>query len=155
MKILTMGSLVFLFSCFSSQAAILSLEEFLNQVEKNNASVMASHLISVGSLERAKDGELLLAPTFFSSYNYLLYKQETPNPPFQGTSTRADAYSFGFSKLTDFGLTAKLSYTLTHTDIEQASLIPVPDYYTAAPQLNLSFSFSLQYQNYSCYNRQP
>jgi len=130
----------FSYKAFSKETE-LSLELFLKQVKNNNKNLRGSHLISTGVAQRVNDGELLLAPTFFSTYNYLSDKKETAAPSFQGTSTRADMYSIGIQKLTNFGLSAKLSYSMMHTNIKDAALITIPNYYTAYPQLDINFSF--------------
>src|SRR5690606_19231996 len=73
---------------------------------------------------------------------YVNDKKENLNPQFQGRQTESENYAVGLSKQTTFGLTAKLSYNVTTTQIKGANpqMVPPNRRYEARPSLELSQS---------------
>ena len=94
---------------------VLSLGQFLDQVKGRHDGVRASQNASAGARERSREGELLTTWTGIGSAQYI--SDSTPSSSLSIGSTQATAFSLGVSKLTDFGLTAKATYSLTNSNL--------------------------------------
>jgi outer membrane protein TolC len=126
----------------TDSGSFLTLQDYIHQVKLNNDGIKGPQASSEGSGLRSKEGTLLLAPTAFITAQTSRDLRETLSSSFQGTQTSTAAYSLGLSKLTTFGLQAKLSYNLHSTSISGASpaLVTQPEYYDARPTLEFTQS---------------
>ncbi len=123
MKILSVSarkSLVFLFSTtlFFTQltvhASIISIKDYIDQVESKSPGYDSSKKNVDGAVDTAIEGEFPTSPTFFMQYNDLTDKKLPVNPLAGGTLTLNDAFTTGVQEQFGFGLNAKLSYNLVN-----------------------------------------
>jgi outer membrane protein TolC len=127
-------------SSFSLSADGLTLESYLSQVKQKHSGFQASSLTSQGALERSAEASLLVTPSLFSQLQYSDDQKPTVNPDFFGSRTVFQNYTLGVAEQTKFGLSAKLSYNITRTELfgVNDAFVPVPKFYTASPMLELS-----------------
>lgn len=133
---------VFSLSSLGVSANSLGLKEYLNRVKEKHLGYQATQLVSQGAMERAEEGGLLTGPSLFSNVNYLDDRRPTNNPSFLGNRTVFEKYSVGVMEQTQFGLSAKLSYNITRTQLfgVNSAFVPLPDFYDSAPALELNQS---------------
>jgi outer membrane protein TolC len=124
---------------FSSQ---LTLEEYLNQVQEKNQTVIANKLIAEGTAGRENEGRLIFRPSIFANGQILVDKKPVANTMTQGDRTDAQYITAGLMQNFDFGLKGQIGYTLLHTKIYNAgqTFIPVADYSDGGAKLELSQS---------------
>ncbi|MGE0615800.1 MAG: TolC family protein [Bacteriovoracia bacterium] len=122
--------------------AVLTLEQYLNQVREQNTGVRAATSARDAARDRVGEGETLLAPTLFAQFQWADDRAPKDNPTLQGTRTVQNSYQFGVSKQTTFGLFGRFYYTTAFTGITgaDASFVPFPEFYTAKPTLEFSQS---------------
>lgn len=135
-------TILFLLIGSSSNAQILTLEQYLNEVKTKHDGLRAALALGEGARLRADEGALLTFPTIFANVQIADDKKPTANPAFSGNETAFQGYSFGVSEQTNFGLSAKLSYTVNYTRVTGANpaFLPIPSFYEAKPLLELSQS---------------
>jgi len=137
-------NLVFLFLCSSLGlgAETLTLKNYLDQVKEKHLGYQATQLVSQGAMERAEEGRLLTSPQLFSNVNYLDDRRPTNNPSFLGNRTVFEKYSVGLMEQTGFGLSAKLSYNITRTELfgVNTTFVPLPQFYDTVPSVELNQS---------------
>lgn len=134
---------LFVSCCYQSFAAeVMSLSGYLNQVRDKHLGFQASQLVSQGASERVGEGRLLTSPSLFSQIGYLDDQKPTNNPAFLGNRTVFQNYSLGVAEQTPFGLSAKLSYNITRTELYgvNTAFVPLPKFYNVVPSLELSQS---------------
>ena len=102
-------------------SASLTLESYLEQVQKGNEGVRALMASSEALKNRKDEARLLVRPNFFGNVSFYSDAKPTAAPQFQGNRTLVDSYNFGFSQQTPFGLSGKLYYQWTYTRIEGAN----------------------------------
>ncbi|MEW6056390.1 MAG: TolC family protein [Bdellovibrionota bacterium] len=129
-------------SSLIANADVLTLESYLKQVRSKHSGYRAASEASTGAALRSEEGSLLLAPTLFGNVQRSSDERQTLNPLFQGNTTKIANYSLGVSKLTTFGLQARLFYETIHTEVIGASpaFITEPRFYDTRPVLELSQS---------------
>ena len=123
-----------------AQNNVLTLEDFLNQVELKNEAFVGAQLAEKGAKGRVKEGGLIFSPTLFTSLQAVDDKRPTVNVASQGDETRLKLFEFGLSQVTPIGLGAKLSYNLSDTTIKHSnpSYLPMPAYTDSAVKLELN-----------------
>ncbi len=124
----------------TTQAANLSIDDFLQQVQSQNENFKGSQRAGKGAQIHSRDANIALMPSLFADYKNSKDKKPTDAPFFQGNETDANGFDVGLSEATSFGLNAKLTWTMTHVQIMNAPQLAVPDYHLAAPMLELSQS---------------
>lgn len=118
-------------------AETLELKQYLQMVGEKHDGIRAAKESSEGAKMRADEGGLPLQPQAFSTLTYLNDRKE-PASPYSGYQTRAWNWVAGVSQQTDFGLQAKLSYNLSHSNISGLPpTFPDPKVYTDAWTLEL------------------
>jgi outer membrane protein TolC len=129
----------------AAESAPLTLETYLNQVKKENRAFQGAMGLVQAAKERREEGSLALAPTFFANAQ-LYYDAKLPQLPFMSyDQLNLNTYQVGFSKVTSFGMIAKLTYEFDYTAYQNLVLpggtaaFPL-NYYDAAPKLELSQS---------------
>ena len=133
-------------SLFASSAPAteetLSLDRYLEEVKTSHQGLLASELTRQGGQERSNEGGLTLSPFFFASAQHTHDERPTLSGPIYGDKTLSDAFTFGFSKLFDFGLQSRLYYTVTNTGIFGAdpAYITQPQFYANGLTLELTQS---------------
>lgn len=125
-----------------ARAATLTLEAYLKEVQAKHEGVKALEESSQGAELRSGEGNLLTRPSLFANVQVSNDKKPTANPAFQGNETGFEGYSFGIQEQFPFGLAAKLSYTVNHTNIlgAQPAFLPVANFYEAKPLLEVTQS---------------
>lgn len=123
-----------------SQAAPLSLNEFLDQVKNNHDGYKASFAIAEGAIGKASDAEMTYATNVFATMQKAVDKKEQVPTMMRGEQTDYTSYQFGISKLSTFGTGAKLYYTTSHTNIKGAgpTFVPQPEWYEGGTTLEVS-----------------
>jgi outer membrane protein TolC len=123
-------------------SAQLSLNDFLKQVEDKNQSITASKLTQSGAREHANEGKLIFRPNLFVNGQWAVDKKPTANVNVQGDRTDNSYFTTGLVQQFNFGLQGKLSYSLSHTRIYNASpmFLPVNDFYDGVVGLELTQS---------------
>lgn len=145
-ELLGLASLVFtsnlLLGAAVPASGPLTLDLYLKEVQEKHEGIKALEETSSGALLRADEGNLLVRPSIFANIQISNDKKPTSNPAFLGNETAFDGYSFGVMEQTNFGMNAKLSYSLNYTRINgaQPAFLPVPIFYEARPVLELTQS---------------
>lgn len=119
----------------------LDLEGFLTQVRRGNQGFQSAEQGSQGARQRLREGELVFAPSLFANAQLADDRSPKTAPAFQGVQTLFNSYNVGIQKAWDFGLSSKLAYTATYTEIRgtTGALLPQPIFHDARPTLDLSF----------------
>jgi outer membrane protein TolC len=94
-------------------ADVVTLDNYLRQVEGISPAIHSSELNVEGSLQTAKEADLPLMPIFTLDASHLLDDRTTFNP-FIGNHTTQDNLALGLEKQFEFGLDAKISYGLVN-----------------------------------------
>lgn len=136
----------------AAPSEVLTLDVYLSQVREKHEGLKALALTSEAAMQRSSEKNLLTAPSLFSNVQVASDAKPNMAPALLGTQTNNDNFSVGVSKLTDFGLNAKLYYTLAYTDIEgmdpsifqniglPPQLFDSPRFYEARPTLEINQS---------------
>lgn len=121
----------------AGSAKAVTLSEYMNQVRKQDPAYQSSQLMKEGA-EKVKDSaSLMTGLNLVSVYSQMSDGRPTVNPGAQGDKTLNDTFGVGLQQLTPFGFQWNLSQYYSHTKIENATLVAVPDYYDTYPQLQL------------------
>lgn len=121
----------------------LTLERFLTQVRAGNQAVRSLIESSEGALERSGEGGLALSPALFATAQLGRDEWVQPGSFLSYDRINTGIYSLGVSKLTEFGLQAKLSYNVNRVSIiNPASLMggagfSIPPFYQTKPTFEL------------------
>ncbi len=135
-------TIVALASSTSNADTIIRLSDYLLQVKAGNLNIRAADENNQGANLRSSEGTLPLTPILTGSAQHQNDEKPTSSSSIMGTKTVADVYSLGLSQNTRFGLTAKATYNVTHTEVSGASplLVPTSKYYDAKPVLEATVS---------------
>jgi outer membrane protein TolC len=141
--------LILSFASFSTLAVIssnayaeLKLQDYLKEVEEKNHTILASKKTLDGLTSRESEGKLVFRPTIYAQGQTAIDKKPTTNVNAQGDRTDNTFGTVGLMQQFDFGLKGKLGYTLSHTQIYNASsnFLAVPDFHDSQIALELSQS---------------
>ena len=124
-----------------SGAAELSLDRYLEQVESSHEGIKANQTLIAAQADKSKEADLVTSSNFFlTAQNY--YDEKYSAQPGRGSKLDSTGLTFGVSKMTDFGLSGKLSYSLSRTNLPDAkpNLVPESKYYDTATTLELNQS---------------
>jgi outer membrane protein TolC len=143
MKNASLFGLLLVFGTFRAHAAPLSLQGYLDQVKSQSPAVQSSTNLIEGSKSTSMESDLLFMPRFFLNATYTYDRRQFPNA-FFGGRTNSDNFNLGFEKQFDFGLAAKLSYTLFNNNTTNLPAIIFPNgvnaYTSGQTQLDLNQS---------------
>lgn len=128
------------FISFNTWSSELFLEDFLKQVEEKNQTFNASKISSIAAEKRKDEKKLIFTPSIFAQFQNSSDKKATTVVAMQGDRTDNAMLAAGLMQQFDFGLKGKLSYTLSHTNINNAVALPLKDFREAALGLELSQS---------------
>jgi len=139
----------FLAACFvyigsvsiESSAADMTLDQYLEQVQNSHEGMKANQTLMAAQLDKSKEAELVTSSNFFlNAQNF--YDEKFNSQPGRGSKVESNGLTFGVSKMTDFGLSGKVSYSLSKTNLPEAkkNLIPEPKYYDTATTIELNQS---------------
>ncbi len=142
MKWFFAASFVYLGSIYDkSSAAEMSLDQYLEQVRNSHEGMKANQTLMSAQLDRSKEAELVTSSNFFlNAQNF--YDEKFNSQPGRGSKVESNGLTFGVSKITDFGLSGKISYSLSKTNLPDAkkNLIPEPKYFDTATTIELNQS---------------
>jgi outer membrane protein TolC len=124
---------------FSAQ---LTLNDYLKQVEEKNQTMIASRLITEGADLKANEGKLLFRPSIFAQAQTSIDKKPTTNRNAQGDETDFTFFTAGLTQQFQTGTSGKLSYSFSHTQINNASptFLQISDFHDGIATLELSQS---------------
>lgn len=126
----------------SAQAATLSVDDYLNQVQGKSPNYQAAATNARAFADLRSSANLIHSPFLFANYNNVDDHQEYPSVLAYGTSNTTSLYTIGLGINTPVGLNAKYSYNLTHGAVNGANslYVPVPNYFTSYNKLELTQS---------------
>lgn len=126
----------------SSPSFAMSLNEYLDQVRKNNDAVKGAKIGQEAKELRLGEASLFFKPSFFLTGEYSDDKRPTNAPSFQGTQTIRNTFRAGFSENFRTGTKASVSYNIYKTEINGAApgILARDTFYDVAPQIELSQS---------------
>ncbi len=126
----------------AQQQSLLTLNDYLNQVEKHNDAFQRSSRAEKGLELRSDEWRLMTTPYLFGTAQMGSDKREQSSPTIMGNETATKVYSLGFAQKTTFGLDAKLYYQYVDTEIVGANpqFINPSHFYTTGPVLELTQS---------------
>ncbi|MEQ1877770.1 MAG: TolC family protein [Bdellovibrionia bacterium] len=145
--LLVVVAILFLFATGAAFAqppkgAALPLDSYLEQVKTKNTGYTGAEEKAHGAKVRVSEGSILTTPRLFANGQWVNNENQTTNPNFTGVKTLQSAYTLGLESQTSFGLSGKLYYGLTHTELAGANpaFVPYTNYYEAKPVLELNQS---------------
>lgn len=136
---------IFLISSFafaqSKSAEVLPLTKFIDQVKDKNEGYKGSKLATEGAADRVGESDLLTSPSFFISGQWANDESELTNAN-MGKRTIYNTYQIGLMQQTPIGLSGKVYYDMSYTDIAGATTfyVPMPSYYRSKPAVEGTLS---------------
>ena len=116
----------------------ITLKQYIELSRAKDPSVQSAQKGIEGSKLIENSPKLLTGVNFFVNGSYLNDGRPTANPAFMGDKTEANSLSVGLQQQTSFGMNWSLSQNHNYTKINNATIIPMPEYYDAYPKLELS-----------------
>lgn len=128
-----------------AQETVLDLQEYLNEVRSGSQAYQAAKQSSEAGGERSGESKLLTRPNLIANAQYARSKADTGSS-FSGDDNTQKTYSLGISEITDFGLSAQLTYGVNQfssnaalpSNLAASGFVFQTDYATAGPQLALT-----------------
>lgn len=121
-------------------AFALTLNEYLTQVEEKSLAYRQGKAQAEGSGLVSREADLLTSPYFFAQARQS-FDTTIPAPPQSPTwdEKNVGLYSAGLTQKFDFGLEAKLAYTITKTEYENSRFAAGVEssYWDATPNIEL------------------
>ncbi|MEY4615219.1 MAG: hypothetical protein RJB66_179 [Pseudomonadota bacterium] len=121
----------------SSRTAI-TLKQYIEWAQASDPSWKSAQMAKEGSIKTKNNSELLTSVNLIANSSYLSDGRPTVNPAFAGTKTINKSYAFGFQQKSLLGLSWSLTQNYSYTNIQNATLLPQPEYFDAYPKLELS-----------------
>ncbi|MGK5089308.1 TolC family protein [Bdellovibrionota bacterium FG-2] len=120
---------------------LLSLDEYLLQVQRGNQSVRASVEIGAGAEMRSSEAALMFQPTLNAGAQWYDDAKPSATSAFTGDKMTIDSLSLGVSEMTSFGLSGKFSYSFNYTQLRNPNpmFVSQPQYYEMSPKLEVNF----------------
>lgn len=132
----------------SVKAYPITLQDYLKQVEEQSPGVQSSELAIESSELRDAEWKSLTMPQFTAGVSYLDDQTEPLSRFGTGDQTIVKTFDVGLLQQTNFGLQARLGYSLLNREVN--GLVPVPingvivtppaQYWEASPRLELTQS---------------
>ncbi|HTL11764.1 MAG TPA: TolC family protein [Bdellovibrionota bacterium] len=122
----------------ASAGQVLTLDDYLKQVEEGHGGLKGARATAVGGIDAASEADLFFSPQLSLSAGYANDHRE-PLLNFSPTNTSGTQYVLAVSELTPFGLQSKLSYTFSPKSTQGSGVTP-PQYTDAALEADLTFS---------------
>ncbi|MFH1223550.1 MAG: TolC family protein [Pseudomonadota bacterium] len=122
---------------FPLSAAKLSLSEYLEQVSGGNQNYTASQKSFEAGRNKSEEGDLMLAYSFFTNAQYSNDKRESNFSFVTGDRTTSGSLDFGFKKVTSFGFSGSLYYSVDYAYMHGANttFLSSNTYYATSPVL--------------------
>lgn len=130
--------LIVFFASLASAKETMTLKQYTDQARAKDPSVQSAQKGLEGSRLIENSAKLFTGVNFFVNGSYLNDGRPTANPAFMGDKTEANSLSIGLQQQTSFGVSWALSQNHNYTKINNATIIPMPEYYDAYPKLELS-----------------
>lgn len=123
----------------STLASATTLEEFLDQVKKQNKSYQGAVIQMEGAALQSREADIFFTPTFFFNAQKGHDGKLFSPPLLVYDFIRSEIYSAGFKQSFAFGLDATLKYDLQKTQYVGVDFGSVSNsYWDASPKLELS-----------------
>jgi outer membrane protein TolC len=123
-----------------SSVHALTLSEYLNQVQEKSLSYLQGKTQAEGASLVGREADLLTSPYFFAEARQS-FDTKLPAPPQSPSYDQKNVglYSAGVTQKFDFGLEAKLAYTLTKTRYENSDFAAGVEssFWDATPEIEL------------------
>ncbi|QDK38889.1 TolC family protein [Bdellovibrio sp. NC01] len=125
-------------SVVSANVSALSLNEYLDQVQKDSSSYKGTSEQAEGATLKSREADLFFTPQLFAEAQ--VGHDGKPSQPKTSDRIKSENYSLGLSEQFNFGLQTKLYYNLSKTEFVNANttMISLPEYWDATPKLELS-----------------
>ncbi|MBL7546219.1 MAG: TolC family protein [Bdellovibrionaceae bacterium] len=117
---------------------VVSLKQYIEMAQSKDPSVQAAKMATEGARLIENNAKLMTGLNLFANGSYLNDGRPTSNVAFMGDKTTNNNYAIGIQQQTSFGLSWSLSHNYSYTKINNASLLPMPEFYDAYPKLELS-----------------
>lgn len=145
-----MRNLLIVFSIFfistthaATNSGHLGLNDYLTQVRNGNTGIRASEMTSGGAITRSGESALIFSPALTLTTQWYNDAKPSSTSIFTGDKMTVDSFNLGINQMTNFGLNAKLGYSLNYTSLQNTNplFVTQPKYYEASPSLELSYPF--------------
>ena len=123
----------------AAEPARLTLGAYLDQVARRSPGAIAARLHSSGGVSRAEGASVLTFPYLFGSASMVDEKAQAAMPAFQGTETKANAFTVGAGINTPFGLSGKYSWNSGYAHTVGLQFPTIGDY-TSFNKLELTLN---------------
>lgn len=123
-------------------AVEIGLPDYIQQMERNDATLRSLILQRDGAKGAIEAADLPLEPTVFAKSSYIEDRRPTTNPSAQGTETDSQTFSLGLQQVSPYGAKWSLSENLAHNHTYGAnsSFLPLSNFYDAYPKVDVTFS---------------
>lgn len=108
-------------SALSSQSFALTLDQYLQQVQKSNNDYNSNKILAEAGYQRSKEGFLITSPQLTANTSYLSDSTPPVSQPLKGTKTEYYKLNIGIAKQFETGTSMKLEYDNSYTDINNSS----------------------------------
>lgn len=105
----------------SSNLNALNIDEYINQVIKNNQDVQSNNILMQSGFTRSEEGFLVTAPHMLGQISYISDSQPQISTALKGRKTETQNYNIGIAKKFDTGTRVKLEYDNTHYSLTSTS----------------------------------
>lgn len=119
---------VFAYYLFFSHTAAsnLGMDEYLKQVNSGNILIKSLSESAEGAKKQIQEQMLLSSPWMFSGIQHAVDKSPSLESFFTGDSRLFENINFGVEQKTDFGLTGRISYSISYYSIDGLQPIIIP-----------------------------
>jgi outer membrane protein TolC len=128
-------------AALSAHAEVLTLDDYLHQVQGQNEEVKSAALKAEGLRQRSQEGDLVTALSAFTNLSYSI-DARPQLIPLLGTRITTTELQLGVSKVWDFGLQSRLYQQILSTSTYGATplFVPMPAYIDSSPVIELTQS---------------
>jgi len=113
-----------------AMGGVLKPDDYLNQVIDANSGIKGAIEASQGASLRVNEGETIYSTNLFATGQNVNDKRPNSMTAFQGDQTKYKSLEFGLSKATSFGLSGKVYYNLSDTNLmnTNSTYVATPSY---------------------------
>ncbi|MBY0384513.1 TolC family protein, partial [bacterium] len=126
----------------AQEKSVLTLQSYLEQVQKQSADGRALVAKAQAAEVKVKQAELMFSPELFAEYSSFDDRKPPLNPGFSPTSTVGHQWKVGVEKQTNFGLGGKLYFENNNVVLNgvNPSFFPISDYNSGRAVLEMKQS---------------
>lgn len=136
------AGIIFSSASIANGQSSLSKDEFIDQVVQKHLGIAASSRSAEAAALKVGEVEQMLSPHLLGSFTRTVDEKPAANVKTQGDKRTVQGYSLGIQKMTSFGMAAKATFADTHTKVEGADplFVPEADYYESSTTFEVSQS---------------